>query len=85
MLADRFGRDGQWAWSLCNGIDHSPVVPLAFEESVAEHTSLPFHSSSIRGALCRCGHSPQQGLRPTGHEGQVCRRGTPPLRGLRLA
>ena len=48
MLADRFGRDGQWAWSLCKGIDHSPVVPLAFEESVAEHTSLPFHSSSLQ-------------------------------------
>ena len=47
MLADRFGPDGKWAWSLCNGIDHSPVFPLAFEESVVEHTSLPFHSSSI--------------------------------------
>ena len=47
ILADRFGPDGQWAWSLCNGIDHSPVFPLAFEESVVEHTSLPFHTSSI--------------------------------------
>ena len=47
MLADRFGPDGKWAWSLCNGIDHSPVFPLVFEESVVEHTSLPFHSSSI--------------------------------------
>ena len=46
MLADRFGRDGSRAWGLCNGTDDSPVVPLAFEESVAEHASLPFHSSS---------------------------------------
>ncbi len=50
ILADRFGLEGQWAWLLCQGIDHSPVIPLAFEESVAEHISLPFHSSSI-GAL----------------------------------
>ena len=47
MLADRFGRDGMRAWALCNGTDDSPVVPLAFEESVVEHISLPFHSSSI--------------------------------------
>ena len=47
MLADRFGPDGQRVWLLCKGIDHSTVVPLAFEESVVEHTSLPFHSSSI--------------------------------------
>ena len=47
MLADRFGRNGVRAWALCNGTDDSSVVPLAFEESVVEHTSLPFHSSSI--------------------------------------
>ena len=47
ILADRFGRDGMRAWALCNGADDSPVVPLAFEESMVEHTSLPFHSSSI--------------------------------------
>ena len=47
MLADRFGREGRRAWALCNGIDDKPVVPLALEESVVEHTSLPFHSSSI--------------------------------------
>ena len=47
ILADRFGPNGQWAWSLCNGFDHSPVFPLVFEESVVEHTSLPFHTSSI--------------------------------------
>ncbi len=47
MLADRFGRDGVRVWALCNGTDDSPVVPLAFEKSVVEHISLPFHSSSI--------------------------------------
>ena len=47
MLTDRFGPDGQRAWLLCSGLDDSPVVPLAFQDSVAEHTSLPFHSSSM--------------------------------------
>ena len=47
MLVDRFGPEGQRAWLLCNGLDDGYVVPLAFEESVVEHTSLPFHSSSI--------------------------------------
>ena len=47
MLTDRFGPDGQRAWLLCSGIDDSHVVPLAFQESVVEHTSLPFHSSSM--------------------------------------
>ena len=47
MLTDRFGPDGQRAWLLCNGIDDGYVVPLAFQESVVEHTSLPFHTSSI--------------------------------------
>ena len=51
MLADRFGPDGGRAWALCNGKDDSPVVPLEFEESVVEHTSLPFHSSSIEALL----------------------------------
>ena len=47
MLTDRFGPDGQRAWLLCSGIDDSYVVPLAFQDSVVEHTSLPFHSSSM--------------------------------------
>ncbi len=46
-LTDRFGPEGARAWELCNGIDDSPVIPLAFEESVVEHASLPFHSSSV--------------------------------------
>ena len=50
-LADRFGPEGERAWSLSNGSDDSPVVPLAFEEPVVERTSLPFHSSSIDALL----------------------------------
>ena len=48
VITDRFGPDGRRAWLLCNGIDDSPVVPLSLEERVVEHTSLPFHSSSIQ-------------------------------------
>ena len=51
LLADRFGPEGVRAWSLCNGIDDTPVVPLTFEEPVVEHTSLSFHSSSIEALL----------------------------------
>ena len=47
MLVDQFGPEGGRAWALCNGIDDSPVVPMPFDESVVEHISLPFHSSSI--------------------------------------
>ena len=51
LLADRFGPEGERAWSLCNGIDDTPVIPLAFEEPVVERTSLSFHSSSIEALL----------------------------------
>ena len=47
ILTDQFGSEGGLAWTLCNGIDDSPVVPMPFDESVVEHVSLPFHSSSI--------------------------------------
>ena len=47
MLTDQFGPEGGRAWALCNGIDDSPVIPMPFDESVVEHISLPFHSSSI--------------------------------------
>ena len=47
VLADRFGPEGRRAWELCNGIDEARVIPLAFEESVVERLSLPFHSTSI--------------------------------------
>ena len=47
MLTDQFGFEGGWAWDLCNGIDDSHIVSMPFDESVVEHISLPFHSSSI--------------------------------------
>ena len=46
-LTDRFGPEGRRLWALCNGIDDSPIVPLALEEPVVERISLPFHSSSM--------------------------------------
>ena len=51
VFADRFGPEGRRAWELCNGIDRSPLVPLAFEEAVVERTSLPFHTSSMEALL----------------------------------
>ena len=50
-LSDRFGPEGRRAWELCNGIDHSPLVPMALEEAVVERTSLPFHTSSMEALL----------------------------------
>ena len=47
VFADRFGPEGRRAWELCNGIDLSPLIPLAFDEAVVERTSLPFHTSSM--------------------------------------
>ncbi len=47
LIAAQFGREGSRLWALCNGIDDSPVVATAFEESIVEHSSLPFNSSSI--------------------------------------
>ena len=46
-FVDQFGPEGERAWALCNGVDDSPFVPMAFEESIVEHASLPFHSSSL--------------------------------------
>lgn len=51
LLADRFGPEGLRAWSLCRGIDDSPVVPLSLEVPVVERISLPPHSSSIETLL----------------------------------
>ena len=50
-LSDRFGPEGRRAWELCNGIDPSPLVPMALEEAVVERTSLPFHTSSMEAIL----------------------------------
>ncbi len=46
-LVDRFGPEGQRAWQLSRGIDHSPLIPLAYTETIVEHTSLPFSSASM--------------------------------------
>ena len=46
MITDRFGPEGRRAWELCTGDDFSPVVAMPLRESVVEHASLPFHSSS---------------------------------------
>ena len=46
-LTDRFGPEGGLLWALCNGIDDSPIVPLALEEPLVECISLPFNSSSM--------------------------------------
>ena len=44
---DQFGLAGRRAWNLARGIDDSPIVPLKYEESIVEHASLPFSSSSM--------------------------------------
>ena len=47
LLIDQFGSEGQRAWELCQGIDGSPLVPLATEEAVVERIPLPFASTSL--------------------------------------
>ena len=47
LIVAQFGAEGSRLWALCNGEDGRPVVPLAFEESIVEHSSLPFNSSSL--------------------------------------
>ena len=47
ILADQFGLPGTKAWNLSRGIDDSPLIPLKYEESVVERTSLPFSSTSM--------------------------------------
>ena len=46
-LTDRFGFEGGRAWRLSRGMDDSPVVPLAYAETIVHHASLPFTSASI--------------------------------------
>ena len=47
LLVDQFGPAGRKAWNLSHGIDDTPLIPLKYEESIAEHTSLPFSSTSM--------------------------------------
>ena len=51
LLIDQFGTAGRRAWELSHGVDHDPVVPLPYEESVVEHTELPFPWTSTEWLL----------------------------------
>ena len=50
-LVDQFGRDGKWIWDLASGRDDRALVPLEYEETVTEETSLPFSSTSLEMLL----------------------------------
>ena len=47
ILFDQFGPEGRRAWLLSQGIDDSPLVPLAHAETLVESTSLPLSSASL--------------------------------------
>ena len=79
LFTDQFGPVGMRAWNLSRGIDGSPLIPLKFEESIAEHTSLPFSSTSMELVLDGGGHSPQEGLLPPSDAGPVRGKGRPVL------
>ena len=46
-MFDRFGREGLLAWELSTGVDRRPFVPRAVAESIVEHTTLPFATTSM--------------------------------------
>ena len=48
---DQFGREGEWVWELANGRDDRALIPLEYEETVTEETSLPFSSTSLEMLL----------------------------------
>ena len=47
LLVDQFGPEGEWAWNLANGWDDRPFVPMKYQETITEQTSLPFSSTSL--------------------------------------
>ncbi|MCE2527412.1 MAG: hypothetical protein J4G00_07760 [Actinomycetia bacterium] len=47
LLTDQFGMEGLQAWSLCNGIDERPLIPLEATETIVETTSFPHQSASL--------------------------------------
>ncbi len=51
LLVDQFGREGEWIWGLANGRDDRALMPLEYEETVMEETSLPFSSTSLEMLL----------------------------------
>ena len=46
-MFDRFGREGLFAWELSGGMDRRPLTPRGVDEFVAEHTTLPFSTTSL--------------------------------------
>ena len=50
-MIDQFGPEGGWIWNLANGRDDRPLIPLKHQETVTEHTSLPFSSTSLEMLL----------------------------------
>ena len=50
-LVDQFGQEGKWIWNLANGRDDRALIPLEYEETVSEETSLPFSSTSLEMLL----------------------------------
>lgn len=46
LLTERLGPEGKQAWAFCTGSDDRPVIPLAVEAVIVEHTTLPFHSAA---------------------------------------
>ena len=49
-MFDRFGREGMTAWELSTGVDRRPFIPRGVDESVVEHTTLPFATTSMEMA-----------------------------------
>ena len=50
-LVDQFGREGEWVWEMASGRDDRALVPMEYEETVTEETSLPFSSTSLEMLL----------------------------------
>ena len=50
-MVDQFGPEGGWIWNLANGRDDRPLMPLKYQETVTEQTSLPFSSTSLEMLL----------------------------------
>ncbi len=47
LFVDQFGQGGLQAWSLCNGIDERPLIPIKAAETIVERTSFPNQSASL--------------------------------------
>ena len=85
-ITGQFGLPGKRAWALCHGIDDSPLVPLKHQESIVEHTSLPFSSTStelllvtVDTLLRRVYSRPEMRGRYAGRAALECLLSRPPL------